>query len=160
MIDLNFDKGNFEEIVTDEIIKDINNIIEKTLEVEKIKGNFEVSLSFVDEAEIKEVNGKYRNKPVETDVLSFPMLDEFEIRKLKEGKLRGQQLLGDIIISVPRAIEQAKDFNHSVRREICFLACHSILHLIGYDHMQEDESEKMQEKERLILEMLGITREV
>lgn len=159
-MELNFDKGEFEDIVTEDIIEDINKIINKALEIEGIKGDFEVSLSFVDDDEIKEINSKFRHKPQKTDVLSFPMLDEFEIIALREGKYSGENMLGDIIISVPTAIEQAGDFNHSLRREICFLACHSILHLLGYDHMHESETQVMQAKERFILETLGITREV
>ena len=105
-----------------------------------------------------------------TDVLSFPMVDYVDpgdfshldtpLAKTKYFNLEsGELLLGDIVISVDRAREQAKEYGHSLEREIAFLTAHSMLHLMGYDHMEEKERELMEQKQEKILQDLGITRE-
>lgn len=165
MIDLNFDLGEYTEDIGDDIIALINDISLEALKVHGICKDVEISLSFVDDEEIRDVNKKFRNKDSKTDVLSFPMFTEAEITEIIDNPADstenpiGMLLLGDIIISVPTAKEQAKEYNHSFTREVCFLACHSILHLLGYDHDTVEKTEKMQMMEKNILGEIGVTRE-
>lgn len=159
MIELNYDLGEYEELITEEILNNIKKIADYILEMEGIKGTFEISLSFVDDEEIRELNNEYRQIDKKTDVLSFPLVEIEDFRDLEENEPMIPILLGDIIISVPTAIEQAEDYGHSFNREVSFLACHSILHLLGYDHMDEDEAKYMEEKQERVLNSLGITRD-
>ncbi|MDX9917985.1 MAG: rRNA maturation RNase YbeY [Gudongella sp.] len=120
------------------------------LEVEGIGTDWEVSVSFVTNEEIRELNLEYRGKDEPTDVLSFPFEDEFDL---------GEKLLGDIVISTEKAIEQALEFEHSIEREITYLAVHSMFHLMGYDHMEEQDKFEMREKEKEAIRRLGIFRQ-
>ncbi len=133
-----------------EITKDnedaIKNAVDAVLAEEGLHGDFEVSVSFVTNEEIKELNREYRNVDSETDVLSFPMDEVFD----------GVTILGDIVISTQKIIEQANDFNHSMEREMCYLTVHSMLHLLGYDHMNKEEKNKMRAKEKEIMKKLKI----
>ena len=124
----------------------IKQAVETVLTKEEQYGDFEVSVSFVTNEEIKELNSEYRNVDFETDVLSFPMNDEFD----------GVIILGDIVISTQKIIEQANDYNHSLEREMIYLTVHSMLHLLGYDHMNSDEKGDMREKEKEIMKELNI----
>ena len=133
----------------------INKCIEETLKTENFTNNVEISLSIVDNEEIKRLNSIHRNIDKETDVLSFPMLDEFNNI---ENNMLHPILLGDIIISIDKAMTQAKDYGHSLERELCFLTVHSMLHLLGYDHMDKDEEKIMFEKQDIILNNLNIRR--
>lgn len=120
---------------------------------EKISYDTEVSLVFVDNESISKLNKAYRDKDRETDVLSFPLL-EGEINQ----DLDMDVLLGDIVISLEKAEEQAHEFGHSLSREIFYLYLHGLLHLIGYDHLKEEDKKKMREQEEKILQDLEITR--
>ena len=124
--------------------------IEKTvmtcLETEGMDGTFEVSVSFVTNEEIKELNKIYRNVDKETDVLSFPMDDE-DCDVI---------MLGDIVLSTEKIIEQAQDYGHSLEREMLYLVAHSTLHLIGYDHMDEEEKQEMRQREKEIMKELQL----
>ncbi len=138
---------------SEELINKIHEIIVECLEYEGYDDDYEVSLSFVDNEEIHELNRQFRGIDRPTDVLSFPMLDdEFDI-ELEEVSL------GDIVISLERALEQSKDYNHSFEREVCFLVCHSMFHLLGYDHDTEENTKEMRAKEEHILNKLNITRD-
>ncbi len=124
---------------------------------ENITENAEVSVTFVDNEQIRELNVEYRNKDSATDVLSFPLGDgkEWDINYDTSSIM-----LGDIVISMERAIEQAELYNHSLRREVGFLTVHSMLHLLGYDHENGGlEETLMREQEEKILEKLGLTRD-
>lgn len=126
------------------------------LDEEKIKEKAEVSLTIVNNEKIKELNLEHRQKDSVTDVLSFPMSDgeEFDI-----DPETNRIMLGDIVISAERALEQAKEYGHSFEREMCFLATHSMFHLLGYDHEVSEEEEKiMFEKQEKVLQKLGINR--
>ena len=125
----------------------LSKVIETTLQVEGITLDYEVSVSFVTNEEIKDLNRQYRNINKETDVLSFPFEDEFET---------GINILGDIVLSVEKAIEQANDLGHSMERELAYLTAHSTLHLVGYDHMTDEDKATMREKEKLIMKKLQI----
>ena len=110
-------------------------------------------MSFVDNKEIQELNREFRGIDRATDVLSFPLLtDEFDIELEEES-------LGDIVISLERALEQSLEYDHSFEREVCFLVCHSMFHLLGYDHDTDENTKEMREKEEYILNKLNITRE-
>lgn len=138
-----------------EINSDINDIIERTIKesliLERENLNYEVSVSIVDNGEIRKLNKEYRGIDEETDVLSFPIDDEF----LMEGPL----LLGDIIISAEKALEQAEEYNHSLYREMSYLTAHSMFHLMGYDHMTDDEKSIMRKKEKEIMKILEVFKD-
>lgn len=117
----------------------------------------EVSVSFVDNNEIRRLNKLYRDKDKPTDVLSFP-LGENGVYDI--DKETGAALLGDVVISIETAVKQAKMYDHSLEREVGFLTVHSMLHLLGYDHETSPlEAERMHEKEEMVLERLGVTRD-
>ncbi|MCC0635434.1 rRNA maturation RNase YbeY [Clostridioides difficile] len=140
--------------VNEELIEKIKDIILECLDYEGYDDNYEVSLSFVDNKEIHELNREYRGVDRPTDVLSFPLLsDDFEDVELEE------ESLGDIVVSLERALEQSIEYNHSFEREVCFLICHSMFHLLGYDHDTDENTKEMREKEEYILNKLNITRE-
>lgn len=123
------------------------------LKMENFEGGAEISVTFVDNEQIKELNTQYRNKPIETDVLSFPMGSD---GKYDTDPNTGAQLLGDVVISMEKALEQSERFGHSFQREVGYLTAHSVLHLLGYDHMEPLEKVHMREKEELVMEMLGL----
>ena len=140
--------------VSEELIEKIKDIIIECLDYEGYDDNYEVSLSFVDNKEIHELNREYRGVDRVTDVLSFPLLsDDFEDVELEE------ESLGDIVVSLERALEQSIEYNHSFEREVCFLICHSMFHLLGYDHDTDENTKEIREKEEHILNKLNITRE-
>ena len=123
---------------------------------EGFKETAEVSVNFVDNQEIRSLNAKFRNKDIETDVLSFPLGEnnEWDVNPQTNALL-----LGDIVISVEKAFEQAESYGHSLQREIGFLTVHSMLHLLGYDHENGGmELVRMREKEEEVLSKLGLSR--
>ena len=124
------------------------------LEVEKMEGSVEISVSFVNNQQIQQMNKQYRGKDAPTDVLSFPMGENGEYDINHET---GAKVLGDIVISIPKVVEQAKTYGHSFEREIAYLTAHSVLHLLGYDHEQGGlERVRMREKEELVMRELGL----
>lgn len=152
----------------------LDELLKLTAEMEGLTGG-EVTLTFVDEEEIRRLNREFRNIDKSTDVLSFAMSettdeepgilygddDEYEYGEGEDGGEGPGDLvepLGDIIISVPRAIAQAEEYGHSVEREIGFLFVHGILHLIGYDHGDERSEGEMFAKQEVVLERAGLTR--
>ncbi|MBR2133565.1 MAG: rRNA maturation RNase YbeY [Eubacterium sp.] len=127
------------------------------LEMEGFELPAEVSVSFVDNEQIKELNAKHRNIDKETDVLSFP-LGENGVYDINHDT--GAKLLGDIVISAEKAVEQAEHYNHPLQREIGFLTVHSMLHLLGYDHENGGiEEVRMREKEEKVLTQIGLKRD-
>ncbi len=126
------------------------------LRMEKFSGSAEISVRFVDNGMIRELNKTYRDIDKETDVLSFP-LGENGVYDVNPET--GAYVLGDIVISVQKAMEQANEYGHSLEREIAFLAVHSMLHLLGYDHVNGGlEAVRMREKEEEVLTQLGLKR--
>jgi len=113
-----------------------------------------ISLSFAMKDEIQRLNKAYRGKDEPTDVLSFP-----QFNSLDELPEEGDILLGDVVICVEIAMEQAKEYGHSQERELLYLFTHSILHLLGYDHMNDEERQVMREKEEKVMEAIGLPRE-
>lgn len=149
--------------------EDMETVIREILHTEQCPYECEVNITFTDDEGIRQVNREFRELNVPTDVLSFPMTDygqpgDFSCLESDEAKIScfnpetGELLLGDIIISLERAQEQAREYGHSEQREICFLVAHSMLHLLGYDHIEEDERLRMEKKQSDILEYMGITR--
>lgn len=115
----------------------------------------EVSLTLTDDEGIRELNREHRDKDSATDVLSFPQYESLkDMEELEEDYL----YLGDIVISVERALEQSLAYNHSFEREMCFLVVHSMLHLLGYDHMTPEEETEMKALQEAILDQMGIRR--
>ncbi len=149
--------------LTDELSTLIEKVIKTALFIHDINCDVEISLLFTDADEIREINKTYRNIDKSTDVLSFPQL-EFN----KEGVIDEEYIpkdegypylsLGDVVINVEQVYIQAQEFGHSKERETGYLVAHSILHLLGYDHMQEDEKLIMRAKEEEIMSLLGIER--
>ena len=124
------------------------------LQMEEIHGSVEISVSFVDNEQIREMNRQYRQKDSATDVLSFPLGENGEYDINHET---GAKVLGDIVISVPKVVEQARTYGHSFEREIAYLTAHSMLHLLGYDHEQGGlERVRMREKEEYVMRELGL----
>lgn len=117
--------------------------------------NAEVSITFTDNEHIHEINRDYRNVDRPTDVISFA-LNEGDEPEIEGGA--PVNVLGDIIISVEKAVEQASDYGHSVEREVAFLTVHGMLHLLGYDHIEEDDRKEMRREEDFVMEKLGIGR--
>lgn len=150
--------------ISEEIENTIKRVIEASLEYENCDFNAEVSVTIVDNEAIREINNETRNINMPTDVLSFPMLyfDEDGNIVDSEFDMDGDVIvLGDIVISAERAKVQAEEFGHSFLREMAFLTVHSMLHLLGYDHVDDPEGERiMFKKQDEILDKLGITREV
>ncbi|MBQ6336571.1 MAG: rRNA maturation RNase YbeY [Ruminococcus sp.] len=125
------------------------------LREEKFEGNAEVCVTFIDNEEIHRLNKEFREKDSATDVLSFP-LGENGIYDVNPNT--GAKQLGDVVISLERAEEQAAEFGHSLQREVCYLTVHSMLHLLGYDHMEPDEKAVMRKKEESVMSQIGLTR--
>ena len=143
--------------ITPETEKLFNDVITESLRYEEFDPQCEISLSIVNNDEIQEINKQYRNIDAPTDVLSFPLLT-FEEGEQADVNENDELMLGDIIISIEKAISQAEEYGHGLKRELAFLTAHSMLHLMGYDHMEDDEREEMFEKQEAILNNLGITR--
>lgn len=148
--------------INDEIKILIEKCADAVLRYEECDFDAEISVTIVDENEIKSLNAQYRDKDSVTDVLSFPML-EFD----EDGEMiyndcdfnDGNIVLGDIVICAKRAKEQAEEYGHSIKREFAFLTVHSMLHLLGYDHEHSDDMEQLMfKKQKEILGKLGITR--
>ena len=161
-----------QEEINEEFKCDLNDgymeLIEKAadlcLKKEGIEGqraeNLAVGLSFVDEEEIKELNGQYRQVDEVTDVLSFPMMESLrEIKETLHGRSADMGVsIGDVVICMDRIRQQAAEYGHSETRELIYLFVHSMLHLMGYDHMNEDDKKSMRAREEEIMHEMGIER--
>lgn len=120
---------------------------------EGFEGPAEISVTFVDNAEIRKLNAQYRDKDIETDVLSFPMgTDGVYDTNLDTGA----KILGDVVLSIEKAVEQADLYGHGLDREVGYLTVHSVLHLLGYDHMEPLDKVKMREHEETVMHQLGL----
>lgn len=133
--------------------EDINKLLEEVaiecLLIEGMDDDYELSITLVDDKEIRELNKTYRGMDKSTDVLSFPMYEESE-------ELPYTPLLGDIVISIETAKRQSEEFGHTVDREIAYLTAHSMFHLLGYDHLEDDDKKEMREKEKQAMKNLKI----
>ena len=146
--------------------KDIKGLIKKcalaTLKYMEFRTDVEISVVLIDNDGIRDLNKLHRNIDRATDVLSFPMFEYDEngeiIEDYAEFNEMGEMCLGDIVISLERAHEQADEYGHSPEREIGFLTVHSMLHLLGYDHMTPEDEEEMFGYQKDILDEIGLTR--
>jgi len=155
MIEISYNEvesqANEEEIIT--------KVVKTVLELEGIKHELEIYITLTNNEEIHKINKEYRNVDRPTDVLSFPMYERDEIPNLREkAKNNIEEILGDIIISIPKIKEQAEEYGHSYERELAYLTTHGMLHLLGYDHIIEEEKVVMRKHEETVLEKLNILR--
>lgn len=152
-LDINDETG----VVHEDIQTLVANLLHHALEEEKMTGEIEVSVTFMSDEAIQSINKAYRAIDAPTDVISFALeeLGEGEVEMNVEGM---PTMLGDILIAVPTAERQAKTYGHSVKREIGFLTLHGLLHLLGYDHMTEEEEQEMFGRQEEILQSFGLTR--
>lgn len=143
------------QVVDETILATMKKAAEHCLDLEQVdQERTEISVTFVEGEEIRNLNREYRDTDKVTDVLSFPQFDD-----LNEIPEFGEICLGDVVICKDRALEQAEEFGHSFEREIIYLFTHSILHLLGYDHMEEDEKKEMRQREEEVMAHLGILRD-
>lgn len=149
----------------------IKRVICEAIACENCPYDTEISVVLTDNESIRDINRRYRQIDAPTDVLSFPMIEykrpadfgdlKEELKKNAEDYFNpetGELILGDIVISVEKIIEQAKSYGHSEERELAFLTVHSMMHLFGYDHMTSEESTIMEERQNLVLNNLAIVR--
>ncbi|WDC83906.1 rRNA maturation RNase YbeY [Caloramator sp. mosi_1] len=164
---IEFDNRQNKIHFTDDMKKLIKNAVESTISYENFNKPYELSIIITDNSEIKEINKQFRGIDKETDVLSFPML-EFDDGYYEDGEVEidiedinpesGAVVLGDMVISLEKAKEQSIEYGHSFERELAFLVVHSMLHLLGYDHEEDDDRLIMRHKEEEILNNLGLIR--
>lgn len=141
--------------MTTAVEKIVKKVLNKVAELYGIEEDAEVGVTLTDNEYIKQLNTKYRNKECSTDVLSFA-LNEGEEPEIIDGP--SVNLIGDIIISVETAQMQAEEYGHSLERELAFLTVHGMMHLLGYDHIEEEDRIEMRKEEEYVLESLEITR--
>ena len=146
------EKKEYEEI--------IKRVIKECFVTEKlIDSKMYINIILTTSKKIKQYNKKYRNIDKETDVLSFPMFEKEELdKKIKNKDFENIDILGDMIISIPKVEEQAKEYGHSFERELAYMVVHSFYHLMGYDHMIEEDKSVMRAKEENVLNKLKIKR--
>lgn len=152
VLDMSLEIEGFDDLVNEEEIREY---VEKVLEKEyDSKAPVYVSLLFTGNNEIQVINREYRDKDQPTDVISFAY------HETEDFDIGPYDTLGDIVISLERVVEQAKEYNHSPKRELFYVLTHGILHLLGYDHIEEEERKEMRAKEEEILGSFGYTREM
>ncbi len=139
----------------------IKKVIEKCYKEENLlESKLIITITLTNNENIKIINKEYRNIDRATDVLSFPMFEKEDLdKKIKNKDFLHEDILGDIIISVEKVREQAEEYGHSLERELSYMVVHGFYHLMGYDHMEEEEKVEMRKKEDKILNDLKITRE-
>ena len=150
-----FENNQDKELITYKLKMLIRRAVSAALEYEEIDEDCEVSITFCDNEKIRELNSKFRGIDKATDVLSFPLFDE-EGDDLFFPEI--DCMLGDIVISLEKARSQAEEFGHSFEREAAFLAVHSVLHLLGYDHeLSEEDDKDMRSRQSAIMEKIGLS---
>jgi len=157
-----FSQIEFLDIEENEEYKDvIDEVINKCFLEEKLeKANLYISITLTNPENIRKYNKEYRNIDKETDVLSFPMFEKNELDQIIEEQSKNiiPEVLGDIVISIKRVEEQAKEYGHSFERELSYMIVHGFYHIMGYDHIEEKDKEIMRPKEENILTILKQTR--
>lgn len=142
-----------------EYLELIEKVMQTAFKTEKIdKLNLYINVVLTNPENIRKANKEYRNIDKETDVLSFPMFEKHEIEQMLKNGNNTQDILGDIIISISRVEEQAIEYGHSFEREFAYMLVHGFYHLMGYDHMNEEEKCEMRKKEEGVLKILNINR--
>ncbi len=139
----------------------IQKVVNQCFQTEQIQDSkLIITITLTTPEEIQKLNQTYRGIDKATDVLSFPMFEREELtQKIKEHKWNNEDILGDIIISIEQVKAQAIEYGHSFERELSYMVVHGFYHLMGYDHMTEEEKSEMRKKEDQILTTLGVTRE-
>lgn len=147
------EKEEYEEV--------IKKVLTKCFQEEKIENSkLYITITLTTPEQIKEINKQYRNIDKATDVLSFPMFEKDELdAKIEKQEFSYEDVLGDIIISIEKVEEQAKEYGHSFERELSYMVVHGFYHLMGYDHIEEKDKKEMRPKEEKILNELKIVRE-
>lgn len=140
--------------------KIISIVLKECYKKEKLENSkLTIQITLTTPENIRKLNKEYRNIDRETDVLSFPMFEKDEIdSKVETQNFLHEDILGDMVISIPRVYEQAEEYGHSFKRELSYMVVHSFYHLMGYDHMEENEKKVMRKKEDYILDKLNIIR--
>ena len=143
-----------------ELEKIIQKVVEQCFKEEKIeKSKMYISITLTDPKNIREINKQFRNIDQETDVLSFPMYEKNELEELiKDGRFEHEDVLGDIVISIDKVKRQAIEYGHSFERELSYMVVHGFYHLMGYDHIKNEDKIIMTPKEEKVLSKLGIER--
>lgn len=157
LVEINWDSIQENKEYEDKIVQVLN----KCFEEEDLKDlNLYISVTLTSPSVIRKLNNEYRNIDKETDVLSFPIFEKKEIDKIVKNKEKQivKETIGDVIISVKRVEEQAVEYEHSFERELSYMLVHGFYHLMGYDHIKEEDKNKMRPKEEKILNELGIFR--
>lgn len=154
---MNIAEINFLDIKeNEEYINILTNVVNKCFKEEKLENkNLYVNIVLTNPKNIRKLNKEHRNIDKETDVLSFPMFEKEELEKREELNL---DILGDIVISIERVIEQADEYGHSFERELAYMLVHGFYHLLGYDHIDEEDKIIMRQKEEHILNKLKILK--
>ncbi|MBA1337184.1 MAG: Metal-dependent hydrolase YbeY, involved in rRNA and/or ribosome maturation and assembly [Firmicutes bacterium] len=142
-------------LLNEDMMHLIERVIDIAISMEHFPYKYEVSVSLVDNECIAAINREYRGVDSPTDVLSFAMLEDEEVVDVNED---GEAILGDIVISLEKAFEQSREYGHTMDREVAFLTLHGVLHLLGYDHMEENDRKRMRSREEEILKAIGLTR--
>ena len=140
--------------------KTIEKVLQQCFKEEKLeKSNLYITITLTNSEAIREINREYRNIDKATDVLSFPMFEKDELEtKINNNIFVHEEVLGDIVISIPKVEEQAVEYGHGFERELSYMVVHGFYHLMGYDHINEDDKKKMRPKEDKILNKLKIVR--
>ena len=138
----------------------VKKVFDKCFEEENLQdAKLYITVTLTNPENIQKINKEYRNIDKSTDVLSFPMFEKNELqKKMKEKDFLHEDILGDIIISIQKVEEQAKEYGHSFERELSYMLVHGFYHLMGYDHIEKADKKEMREKEKKILEELKIER--
>jgi metalloprotein, YbeY family len=145
----------------EEYEKTIKKVLEECYKTENLTNSkLIITITLTTPEKIRQINNEYRQIDKATDVLSFPMFEKSELdEKIKKQEFLHEDVLGDIIISVQKVEEQAKEYGHSFERELSYMVVHGFYHLMGYDHIEEKDKIIMRPKEENVLSKLGITRE-
>lgn len=157
LVEINWDSIQENKEYEERIVQ----VLSKCFEEENLKGlNLYISVTLTSPTVIRKLNNEYRGIDKETDVLSFPMFEKNEIDEIVKNKQKQlvKETIGDIIISVERVKEQAVEYEHSFERELSYMLVHGFYHLMGYDHIEEEDKKKMRPKEEKILNELKILR--
>ena len=144
----------------DEYEETVKRVFDECFEEEKIEDSkLYITITFTNPENIQKINKEYRNIDKATDVLSFPMFEKKELEnKIQEKDFLHEDILGDIVISIEKVKEQAKEYGHSFERELSYMLVHGFYHLMGYDHIEEEDKKEMRKKEEKVLEKLKIVR--
>lgn len=160
MIEIFWDVEEYEGVIDDEVRKKLQDLLDFSLRKEGFEGEYQLSFSVVDKVSIREINREHRSTDRVTDVLSFPMYEREELDAIEKRREYEEYeiSIGDIVICYDKVKEQSEEFGHSLERELCYLAVHSVFHLLGYDHMEEEEKSLMRSKEEEVMEHFSIVR--